>query len=105
MHNIVFVNIALAPFGRPTLSPQDETLIAACNDNAVLSRLSAHHVYALSLFKFKGNTPDSGLRIFLNACLRFFRPVPMTKEETTIFNTLLKLFVVVALVNMRITLV
>ena len=74
-------------------------LIASCDDDPVLGRLAAHHVDAFSLFHAKGHAPDGGLRVFLDFCFCFFGSVPVTQEEAAVLYPFLKLFVVVALID------
>ena len=78
-------------------------LVGSCNDNTVFSRLATYHVGARSLFEHEWNTTDCSLCVLLYLGFCLFCTIPMAEEETAILNLLLEFFVVLTLVDVRIT--
>ena len=78
-------------------------LITSCDDDTCYGWLAAYHIYTWSLLVCEWHATDSSLSLLLDLCLGLGCTVPMAEEETTVLHTLLELLVVVALVNVSIT--
>ena len=78
-------------------------LITSCDDDTGYGWLAAYHIYTWSLLVSERHAADGSLSLLLNLSLGLGCTVPMAEEETTVLHTLLELLVVVALINVSIT--
>ena len=80
-------------------------LIAASYDDALCSGLARYHIHARCLFEHERHAAYCCLCVLLDLGLSLGCAVPMAEEESAILDALLELLVVVALVDVGITIV
>ena len=80
----------------------DVASIAAGDEYPAFAGLSCYHVYTRCLFEGEGDTTDRGLCLFLDSGFGLGSAIPMAEEEAAVFDTLLKLPIVVTNVDVGI---